>query len=276
MVPVVDERGGDVADLVAEQPQAPAEIDVLEEHEVALVEAAGAVEHPGIDHHRRARREEHVGFLVVRGDVGIAGMHLEPVPVERHRRGGEVDLRAVPIEHPAGDAGDAGAALERRDGRSEPLGIGTGVVVEERQVRAGRRLGPAVATAREPEVLLRLDQRDLGRGGTDAFRAPVARRVLDDDDLEVLTRPVEIAEALDARDRVVGAPVVDDDHRHAGRDRSGQRRERGLGVAHARPCTPSPSHTPPSDITPPLSSGCPRSTSKRMERWRQSYMCMQA
>jgi hypothetical protein len=51
----------------------------------------------------------------------------------------------------------------------------------------------------------------VGRGRPDALGAVVARTVLDDEDLEPILRPIELAEVPDRFDRVIGAAEVDED-----------------------------------------------------------------
>ena len=80
VVAVVRDRPGHVADAVAEQPEPPTEVDVLEEHEVAVVEPADAPEDLGTDHHRGARREQHVGRGVLHRARRLPKSTLKPWP----------------------------------------------------------------------------------------------------------------------------------------------------------------------------------------------------
>ena len=132
---------GHVPHPVAEQPEPPAEVDVLEEHEVALVEPADPLEHarsastiaaPG--------REQHVGAPCrASTSSGAPTCSLKPVPVERQRGVDEVDGLALPVEHLAGHARDRGVGVAaRRPRRASQPRVGPGVVVEERDVLAGR------------------------------------------------------------------------------------------------------------------------------------------
>ena len=147
--------------------------------------------------------------------VGLADVQLEAVAVERQRRVDEVDGLALPVEHLAGDARDRGVGVQRVDRGAEPAGIGAGVVVEEREVLAGGGARAVVAAAGEPGVLVERDH--VAEGAARRIRSALpSPDVVDDDDLEVLGGPVELAKTVDALDRVVGASVVHDDDRHGG------------------------------------------------------------
>ena len=121
VVTVVHERLGYVAHAVAEQPEPPAEVHVLEEHEVARRRS------------RRPARTRRSGITIAAPDAnstsvarsgidesGSADVELEAVAVERHRRVDEVDGAALPVEHLAGDARDRRVGVQRVDRGPEP------------------------------------------------------------------------------------------------------------------------------------------------------------
>jgi len=59
---------------MAEEVQAPAQVDVLVEHEETLIEATDGTEHSGLHEHRGPGAEQHVlGQVVVRG-VDMLGL----------------------------------------------------------------------------------------------------------------------------------------------------------------------------------------------------------
>ena len=214
VVPVIDDRPRQKSGPMAEQPQPPAEVHVLEEHEVALVEAAQGPEDVGAHEHGRARGEQHVLLDVVVAGVPFLRMKLEAVPVEGESGIDEVDGGALPVQDLGGHARDGAVRLHPRDGGPDPGRIGPGVVVEEGHVLAPRRVGASVAPAGEAEVLGRRHHLDVGETTAQQVDAAVARRVVDDDQLELVARPVQGAAGFETRSRVRGALVVDDDHRH--------------------------------------------------------------
>ena len=82
VVAVVRDRARDVADPVAEEPEPPTEVDVLEEHEVALVEAADPPEDLGPDDHRGTGREQNVAGRVLHRARGTTEVDPEAVAVD--------------------------------------------------------------------------------------------------------------------------------------------------------------------------------------------------
>ena len=92
-------------------------------------------------------------------------MQLEALAVERQRRVDEIDRLAVPVEHLARDARDAGDAREAGDRRGEPPRIGPGVVVEECDVLAARGATPWLHPAGETGVARHRDHAHVGMRG---------------------------------------------------------------------------------------------------------------
>jgi hypothetical protein len=212
VVLVERERGGLVAHLPAGEVHPPAEVDVLVEHEVAVVEAAELLEHVGAHEHGRAGAEEHVALLLPRSVVRPTRGGLVAHAVPGHRGVGVVDVLALPVEHLARHGADVGPGLERGHGRGDPLRVRPGVVVEEGDDLAGGVLDAEVAAAGEPAVGLRLEDRGVLRARAEPLQAVVARAVLDDENLQPVLRPVQLRELLDAGERVVRTPEIDQDH----------------------------------------------------------------
>ena len=69
--------------------------------------------------------------------------------------------------------------------------MGTGVVVDERDVVASRGTDPVIAARGEAGVALECEERDLGVSLANAFDGTVAGRVVDDDHFELVARPIE-------------------------------------------------------------------------------------
>ena len=157
-----------------EQPEPPTEVDVFEEHEVAIVESADGLEQIAAYDHGCPRREEHVLLDIERRVVGLANMELEPVAVEGQSGIDEVDRPSLPVEHLAGNASESGVTLQRRDRRPQPSLVGPGIVVQEGGVLAPPGLHAAVAPAGEPEVLLGADDLRFGDSVPDQVDAAVA------------------------------------------------------------------------------------------------------
>ena len=211
---VVGHRSRHVADPPAQQVEAPAEVDVLVEHEVPVVEPAKRLEVLGPDEHRRPGGEQHVLAGVV-----LTGVRPLALPLVAHAVPGEgpvdvVDVVAVPVEDLAGHRRHVGLLLEDLDRGGDPVPGRAGVVVDEGEDLPRRLRRPEVAAAGEADVGGRLDECDPGHRLPDAGRAAVARGVVDDDQLQPVGRPGDVGERLQAGDGVVGAPIVDEDHRH--------------------------------------------------------------
>jgi hypothetical protein len=106
-------------------------------------------------------------------------------------------------------AGERDEALDR-------AGVHLHVGVEEEDELAGRVLGGAVDPKREAEVLGGGEQADARELRAHELDRPVARGVVEDDDLHVraLGRLVDGAQA---RGRLVAAPIGDEQDRDVGR-----------------------------------------------------------
>src|SRR5690606_30128242 len=101
-----------VAKAAPSEVEAPAKVDVLIEHEEALVEAAECLEIAPAHEHGRARAEQHVFLLHAERAGGLADERLVALAEPREPRVDEVDELAVPVEHAAGYGADGGVALE--------------------------------------------------------------------------------------------------------------------------------------------------------------------
>ena len=131
VVAVVGHRSRHVADPPAQQVEPPAEVDVLVEHEVPVVEPADRLVVLGPDEHRRPGGEQHV-----LGGVVLAGVRPLALPLVAHAVPGEgpvdvVDVVAVPVEDLAGHRGHVGLPLEHLDRGRDPVAGRAGVVVDE-------------------------------------------------------------------------------------------------------------------------------------------------
>ena len=166
--------------------RAQQEVEILAGRDEAFVEAAGALEHLAphdeLARHDVPRMREH---FVHRGRLGAVGprvgAHRPAVRIDFEREC--VDQRAIAI------------GVEDGDASRELLGHPFVVVVEERDVLAGRRANAGVARGGEAAIALR-------------------------DDADA------IAEAREHRGGVVGRAVVDDDYLVVGvclREHAGQR-----------------------------------------------------
>ncbi len=214
VVLVVRERLRLEAEPVAQEVQAPAEVHVVVEHEVAVVEAAQLLEHLRPDEHRGAGAEEDVLLLVPAAAVALAGVRLVAHAVPGDGAVDEVDLLALPVEHLARDGADVAPGVEGGHRLRDPRGVRLGVVVEEGDVLAARPGDAEVAAAREAEVGARVDQEDVIPERLELLEAVVAGAVLDHDDLEPVGRPVELLQPAHGLDRVVRAPEVHQDDGH--------------------------------------------------------------
>ena len=278
---VEHERCRDVANPVAQDVEPPTEVDILVEHEHPLVEATDLAEDLAADHHRGARREHHIGGGLAAAVVRRSGHGLVTHPEPGQRRVHVVDVHAVPVEDLAGDATDRAIVFQRADGGPQPIDVGAGVVVDEREVFAGGMLGGQVAPGGETAVGRRLDQRDLWRqAGPQDLDAVIARGVVDTDDLESVGGKVVgvgVEQCPDAGERVLGAAEVHDADRDDTRPglaawsvhgRVGTSRSAGA-AASAKGPSPGPftwsCHWPSRATMPPDSRGSPRSTSKRRQ-----------
>src|SRR5262249_25970476 len=102
---VKDPRGAGQSDLVAGEPQAPAQVDVLVVGEVRGIESAEVEIDGARDQHRSAAGEEQVAHPADHLLVNRAAKVLLPgEAVKVDASFDEVDLRSVPVEDHAPDA----------------------------------------------------------------------------------------------------------------------------------------------------------------------------
>ena len=143
---------GHVADPMAPQPEPPTQVDIFEEHEVALVEPAERAVHRGSNDHRRAGGEQDVGLFLEAAGVGLACVVLVGLTVEAHPDGAVVEVLPVPVEHLAGDTTHRRLVLEHFDRGADPIPMGACVRVQQGDVVARGVLDTEVAPAGEAEV----------------------------------------------------------------------------------------------------------------------------
>jgi hypothetical protein len=219
VVTVIGDGTRRVADAVAGQPGAPAEVDVLEEHEVGRVEAADLLEDRPPDHQRGAGAEEHVALDVQRRLVVLADVELERLAVPGLPGVDEVDLRSVPVQHLGGDHADVAAREQDRDRLAEEPRVGTGVVVDEGHHVGGAAGRAEVAARREADVGGGGHHRDVRVGGADGGHVVAGAGVVHHDELQPAGRPVHLLEGVEAGHGVCCPVVVheDDADRGAGR-----------------------------------------------------------
>ena len=148
---VIDDGVGSEPDLVAEEPQPPAELDVLVVGERPLVPAAGIEKHLALHQHRRAAGKQQRRFPSRREPCRRADVMLKTASLEVHGSTAEINQLAVPVENAAADAR---RALSRGDRQQlgQPVGMDARVVVEKHQVFTGRGAGPDVVGGRESQV----------------------------------------------------------------------------------------------------------------------------
>ena len=133
-------------------------------------------------------------------------------PHRGRRRDVEAD-EVAPEEDLGAGRPHAGIGLQGVDEGRQPPGVDGGVVVHQGDVvDAGQVAESQVAAAGEAPVAARLDHAHTGQAGLDLGRHPVDRGVVDEDDLQVLGRPVGGEHAVEAGQGVVAAVVVDDHH----------------------------------------------------------------
>jgi hypothetical protein len=221
VVAVIDPRRRHVAHAVPQHLQAPAEVDVLEEREVAVVEPADVEEGARAHDHRPAGGEQRVPVATVAGVVELDPAR-EAVAVEGHLPARVVHGHAVLAQDLAGDAGDGRFALQLVHGGPQPGGVGCCVVVEQRQIGAGSEPCPLVDRRGEPGVGVVDDDLDLREGGSHELHRAVRGGVVDEDDLDLVRRVGLRAQRSEALLQVAAAVVVDDD------DRDGRPGARGL------------------------------------------------
>ena len=92
----------------SQQVQTPSEVDVLEEHEIPLVEALEGVEHRSAHEHRRSSSEKHVVSDIRLRGHRLGSERLVTHAIPGHGRADIVNELAVPVEHLARDRSDPG------------------------------------------------------------------------------------------------------------------------------------------------------------------------
>src|SRR5207245_10132493 len=117
---------------VARQPEPRSEVDVLVEEKVILVESTHLVEAVAPDQHRSAAGDENVALRVVLAGR-LAPAELQAEAGEGGSAGDEIDPLAVPAEDLSRRTRDVGRLGEEPHHLLEPMGIGSGVVIAERQ-----------------------------------------------------------------------------------------------------------------------------------------------
>ena len=175
-----------------------AEIDVLQVHEVALVEEANRVGVAPPD--QQAGPADPIGEVLSsrrrldgwRADARLrrvtAHQDLLPQLVEWAHHAAERQLGTPGGVHQARpDDGHAGASIELVNHQIEGARRNDGVAVEQQQVDAGARPDADVGSAREPQVLAGFDHADIGPSSR-GVGAAVRGRVVDDDDLVAVPR----------------------------------------------------------------------------------------
>lgn len=219
---VLDHRLRHGAGGVAGDPQPEAEIDVLTEAEVVLVEPAGR-QHgvTAVEGSRGAWREDLAGDEVGR-------FHRSPVPFPPGQAAhvpavaDSVDHARLAGEHlPRPERGACGMGGGGGHERLQPAGLREGVGIEQRDELRLRQGEAAVGARREAEVRLeRCDRRPSGEAGPRRDQIPAGRQgavatgVVDKHDPR--GRHGLGREALQAADHVGSAVEVDDHDGYAG------------------------------------------------------------
>ena len=103
VVPVEGQRAGDVPHAVPQEVEAPPQVDVLVEHEEALVEAADPTEEVGPYEQGGPRAEQDVPGRVEGAVVDLVRLALVAHPEPGERAVDVVDAGALPVEHLRGD-----------------------------------------------------------------------------------------------------------------------------------------------------------------------------
>ncbi len=203
-----------VADAPALVPDAQAEVDVFDVHDVVLVEAADHAEELLGHQDAGARDRDAVAIGEHGGIVAVGKAH----DVDGHSGLLEADSgvldASVGIEQTAADRADGWIGVEAGDHRVQPTRLGERVVVQEEHELPGRLGGALVARRPEEAVLLVEDGHDARVVHEERLRG-VGRAVVDDDHLGVRRRLTKIHETLQGQlDLVEGR---DDDRNARGR-----------------------------------------------------------
>jgi len=137
--------------------------------------------------------------------------HVAPCPRnERRALDRHVD-EARREQHAARGGTRPGIALERVDQRSEPARVHEGVGVDQRHVIGTAGVVHGQVVGGKAPVAARIDDGHVGEVLADGVGAPVARSVVDHDQVEAVARPVEGLEAAETTEHVVTAVEVQDD-----------------------------------------------------------------
>jgi hypothetical protein len=103
MVFVEDQGFGNVSEAPSPQVQSPTEIDIFEEHEVALVESPEFLENCAAHEHSRPRAEQHVSRLGQVMRYPLARKRLVSHPEPGQSGADVVDEPTFPVKDPARD-----------------------------------------------------------------------------------------------------------------------------------------------------------------------------
>jgi len=199
---VEDAETGKVRGSIAGGGRARAEVDVLEVHEEALIEAAESLE--------EVARDEKRG----RGDpANVAGGRATRQTEQRPEYGRHwperVGLRgAVGELEPGDEQPELGGAPERSHGIVDSRACELGVAVEQKEDVAARLPGPAVVRSPEP-VIPGLDEFRSGRLRNDPAGIGVAS--VHDDDFVVDATGMFLNRAQAVAEKRVRLAVNDDD-----------------------------------------------------------------
>lgn len=203
-----DEAIGGIERLPAGEPSAPGEVGVFHVHEEGMVEAAEVEEEVAADSEGGAGDSadgeggiEGGGGLVeaaAEGDTGAmdiipGGIYLGWVLLDEDFGGGEADIVI---------------GLEGGDERLEPVWLGDSVGVEEDEDIAGGVVGAEIIGATEAEVVVTVEEGDLGPALGDGGGAIIGGGVIDDDDFGMGGGS---GDGLEAGMDIVSAIVVNDD-----------------------------------------------------------------
>ena len=208
-----------VGDPPPRAPEPPAEVDVLDVHEVALVEPTDGLERGAPQEHARPRHPVDVaghGVIPVEHAVApgepVGGVDQAEERVThgigqgRERAGGGVQ-RAVDVLDARADERERGVSIERVGEHLDRSRLDERVGVEEQDVLAAARRHAAVGGRPEPEVRSGREDDDVGVArGHRAVRS-VGRRVVGHHDVDHAVGP----QAANALDQIVTGVVVDDD-----------------------------------------------------------------
>ena len=214
----------------AAQPRPIRQVDVLVDHEEALVEPAERLERVAADHERGAARAEHFTRRGTRRGRRAVAV-LERGARAQIAVAGAVDRRRIVQEH---DTRRDQRELRMRDRRvpepREPRRLDHRVVVEKRQplARRGARAG-VVAGGRSRGWRPSRQAEPLGYDGSRQRNRAVGRTIIDDERL--IRRRTDLRrDRIQAARKPSRAVVVEDDHRDGRRHGSSLNLLAGLTV----------------------------------------------